>query len=342
MKILLTGGTGFLGSTLWPLLKAQGHELKLLQRTESFAATKAGVPTVKGSLTDRDSIRRALEGVEVVYHLAGRVSRDPKDARLMYELHVEGTKLLLQEAHTAKVKRIVLASTSGAIGVSKTERVATEDDPYPIEVVGHWPYYTSKIFEEKLAISFCRDKQLPLVVLNPSLLLGPGDDRLSSTGDVVSFMNRDIPAMPSGGLSFVDVRDAADAFANALERGLLYERHLLGGANMKFSEFFERLSRLTDIPAPKLRLPSRLNILGAYALEKIAHKRGTDPGIDPQSVEMGECYFYIDSSQARRELGFHPRDPQETLAATVAYLKKQLPNQHRPTYRQVESGTGLR
>jgi dihydroflavonol-4-reductase len=333
VKILITGGTGFLGSALWPLLVERGHSVRLLQRGAASRLAQDKVEVVQGSLAEARTARRALDGVEAVYHLAGRVSRDPADARSMYELHVEGTRVLLDEALKQGVKRFVLASTSGTIGVSAEDRVATEDDDYPIEVVGRWPYYTSKIFEEKLALSFCRQNKLPLVVLNPSLLLGPGDERLSSTQDVLRFMNRDIPSMPHGGLSFVDVRDAAEAFANALERGVLYERHLLGGANMPLREFFGRLSRITGIPQPPLALPGKLSILGAYALESFAKYRGTTAKLDPQSVEMGEHFFYIDSSKAKRELGFAPRDPQETLAATVDFLKKQMPGLKSAAYR---------
>jgi dihydroflavonol-4-reductase len=339
VKILLTGGTGFLGATLWPLLKAKGHELTMLQRGPARAAEKAGVRCIQGSLTDAEAIKAAMAGIEVVYHLAGRVSRDPADTRAMYELHVDGTRRLLTEAHAAGVKRVVLASTSGTIGVSTDDRVHTEDDDYPIEVVGKWPYYTSKIYEEKLALSFCRAKSLPLVVLNPSLLMGPGDDRLSSTGDVLHFMNGDIPVMPNGGLSFVDVRDAADAFVAALDRGLLYDRHLLGGANMHLTEFFERLGRLVDRAPPRLKLPKAATLLGAFAMDRWASYRDTTPKLDYQSVEWGEHFFFIDSTRAKRELGFSPRDPQETLAATVNYLRKQLPRAG-VTYRQVESGGG--
>ncbi len=325
MKVLVTGGTGFLGATLWPRLRARGHEVTLLQRSASPAAEAAGVKTVRASLADRESLQKALRGVDVLFHLAGRVSWNPDDAREMYALHVEGTKLLLEEAHAAKVKRIVLASTSGTIGVSVTDRIATEEDTYPIEVVGRWPYYASKIFEERLALGFCRDKQLPLVVLNPSLLLGPGDDRLSSTSEVLALMNGEIPAVPSGGLSLVDVRDAAEAFANALDRGLLYERHLLGGANLTLREFFDRLGRIAGVSPPRFNLPERANGLGAFAWQKLGDWTKRDLAVKPQAIEMGRHFFYIDSSRAIRELGFAPRDPQETLASTVAYLRQQMP-----------------
>jgi len=242
----------------------------------------------------------------------------------MYQLHVDGTRRLLEAAREAGVKRIVLASTSGTIAVSRSDAVASEEADYPIAVVGRWPYYLSKIYQEKLALRFCQEHSIPLVVLNPSLLLGPGDDRLSSTWIISKFLNRDIPAMPSGGLSFVDCRDAADAFAAALTGGEVFGRHLMG-INISFSEFFGRLSRLTGVAAPALRLPSQANVLGVSLLERWSKLRGLDPPIDRHSVDIGEHFFYVDSSKAERLLGFRARDPQQTLLDTVSYLMAKMP-----------------
>src|SRR5256885_15909897 len=186
----------------------------------------------------------------------------------MYELHVDGTRTLLTCAARAGLKRIVLASSSGTIGVSRRRRVATEEDDYPIETVGKWPYYLSKIYEEKVAIEASR-RGLPIVVLNPSLLLGPGDARMSSTQDVFRFLMGRIPVMPRGGISFVDVRDAAQAFVAALTHGKVGERHLLGAANWDFTEFFARLGRIAHKPPPLLRMPSTLKIAAGHLPERL-------------------------------------------------------------------------
>ena len=317
MKVLVTGGTGFLGSTLVPLLREAGHEVRVLVRSdEPFP----GAESVKGDVRDPESIRRALDGVEGLYHLAGLVSRDPADARRMYELHVDGTRHLLEAAARAKLKRIVLASSSGTIGVSRVRRVATEEDDYPIETVGRWPYYLSKIYEEKIAVELSR-RGLPVVILNPSLLLGPGDGRMSSTQDIFRFLMGRIPVMPRGGISFVDVRDAAQAFLAALTKGNVGERHLIGAANWEFTEFFARLGRIAHRPPPLLRMPSPLKVAGAHWLERWARARGREPELPASDVEMGECWFFIDSTKSERLLGFRPRDPVETLSDTVRYVQ---------------------
>lgn len=328
MKILLTGGTGFLGTHLVPLLRAQGHSLTLISRGKPPADWLTGenaVRHVQADLKDREAVREALKGTEALYHLAGLVSFRNEDGRKMYELHVDCTRELLRDVRTLGTKpRVILASTSGTIAVSKTERVGTEADDYPIETVGRWPYYLSKIYEEKLALEFCRKEGIPLVVLNPSLLMGPGDDRLSSTWTVVKFLQRDLPAMPGGGMSFADARDVARAAVNALTSGELYGRHLMG-VNMSMKEFFSRLERLSGVAAPRVKLHKDLNILGAYALEKFAKWRGEKPALDPQEVEVGEHWFWLDSAKAEAQLGFVARDPWETLHETVQYVLSKLP-----------------
>jgi dihydroflavonol-4-reductase len=312
MKILVTGATGFLGATLVPLLAGAKHEVRALSRGGE------GPFGIKGDIRDPPSIKRAIDGCEAVYHLAGLVSRDPNDARKMYELHVDGTRNLLALAKEAGVKRIILASSSGTIGVSKTRRIATEADDYPIETVGRWPYYLSKIYEEKLALQ----SGLPVIALNPSLLLGPGDSRLSSTQDIFRFLMGRIPVMPKGGISFVDVRDAAQAFVNALTMGNLGERHLLGAVNWEFDEFFQRLGRIAHKPPPPFRMPSAMKVAAAHFLEHLAKKQNREVDLPASDVEMGECWFFIDSSKSERLLGFRPRDPLETLSETVAYVRE--------------------
>jgi dihydroflavonol-4-reductase len=320
VKILVTGGTGFLGGAVVPRLAEQGHALRLLARSSAPEAEALGAEVVQASLDEDDAVSRALDGVEAVYHLAGRVDFDPTHPDALYALHVQATRRLLEACAARGVRRVVLASSSGTIAVSATPRHMTEAEPPPLKLVAGWPYYLSKIYEEQAALRVWRDTGLEVVILNPSLLLGPGDLRLSSTDVVFKFLERRIPAMPSGGLSFVDVRDAAAAFASALTRGRPGERYLLGGANLSFADLFGRLERLSGVAAPRVRLPSAVNVAGARLLSRLHASRGTEPPLDAPSVEMGERFWWCDSSRAEAELGFSARDPQETLFETVRFL----------------------
>jgi len=320
--VLVTGATGFLGEHLCRVLIERGHRVRGLARTRSVVLADLGVELVRGDVLAGPELDQALDGVAAVFHLAGAVSRDPDDAQRMMRLHVDGTRRVLERMAAAGVPRMVLASTSGTIGVSKDETILDESAPYAEEIVAGWPYYASKIYQERLAFEHGARLGIEVVAVNPSLLLGPGDRRLSSTGDVRKFMKRQIPTIPDGGVSFVDARDAAEATATALERGRPGERYLLGGPNWTTKEFFARLGRVANVAPPRLKLPAAWARWGASAMEELYRWRGKEPPVDRISVEMAEHYWWIDSSKAERELGFAARDPQLTLVDTVAYLRQ--------------------
>jgi len=323
--VLVTGATGFLGEHLCRALVEQGHTVRGLARTRSAILADLGVEHIRGDVLSGPELDLALTdsgSVSAVFHLAGAVSRDPDDAQRMMRLHVDGTRRVLERMAAAGVQRMVLASTSGTIGVSKQEEILDESAPYPEEIVAGWPYYASKIYQERLAFEHGARLGIEIIAVNPSLLLGPGDRRLSSTGDVRKFLKRQIPTIPDGGISFVDARDAAAATAAALERGRAGERYLLGGPNWTTKEFFARLGRVANVAPPRLKLPPSWNKWGASLLEELYRWRGKEPPVDRISVEMAEHYWWIDSSKAERELGFAARDPQLTLVDTVAYLRQ--------------------
>jgi dihydroflavonol-4-reductase len=326
MKTLVTGATGFLGSHLLATLFEQGDPsgLRVLTQKEAPALAGRGVEVVRGSITSRDDVERAVAGVERVYHLAGLVSRKRDDAHRMFTVHVDGTRLLCEAARAAGVKRIVLASTSGTVAVStRDDEMPDEDSAAPVELIGRWPYYASKLYQEETARRGCGD-DVELVTVNPSLLLGPGDDRLSSTRDVLSFLARDIALTPPGGLNFVDVRDVAEVLPAAMERGRAGERYLLGGHNMSFADFFGRLERLTKIAGPRLRGSGKWTVLAAQAQAALYRKLGRTPPVEPEAVDMARHYWYFSSTRAQQELGFSVREAAETLHDTVKYLRRNL------------------
>lgn len=313
--ILVTGATGFLGSHLLSLL-GEHRPLRVLTRAATPELSRAGVEIVEGSLLDRKVLARSLRGVTQVYHAAGLVSRAAEAESEMFRVHVDGTRLLFEEARKAGVSRILLVSSSGTIAVTKEEAISDESAPYRIETARRWPYYLSKIFQEKLALQMAEEGGPEVVVLNPSLLLGPGDHRLSSTGDVLRFLRGQIPIIPSGGLSFVDVRDAAAGAILAMERGKPSRRYLLASANWSMETFFARLGRIAGMRPPSLRVPDPLARLGAKVLAW-----ASADAVDPVGVEMAQHFWYCDVSRAKAELAWEPRDPVETLEDTVADLR---------------------
>ncbi len=318
-KTLVTGATGFLGSHLIALLDRQS--LRVLVRE---SRPESDIEVVEGSVVDQGAVEKAVDGVERIYHLAGKVSRNLDDVRELYRVHVEGTTTLCRAAKTAGVKRIVLASTSGTIAVTEDgETIPDETTPPPLELIGGWPYYTSKLYQEEAAKRECEGGP-EIVILNPSLLLGPGDKRLSSTQDVLRFLARDIPVIPPGGVNFVDVRDVAGAFRSAMEKGRSKERYLLGGPNWSFKKFFARLERLSKVKGPRVKLPEAMYTIAGMAVDAFYRQLDKTPPVDRVSVEMGQRFWYVDASKAELELDFRARDPYETLHDTVAYINKEI------------------
>ena len=142
--------------------------------------------------------------------------------------------------------------------------------------------------------------------MNPSLLLGPGDDRLSSTRPILQFLAREISLMPAGGLNVVDARDVAALLPVAMARGTAGARYLLGAVNWTFAEFFGRLERLTKIAGPKLKFSGDFPFLAARAQAAVYKKLGRKVPVEPESVEMAQYFWYLDAGKAARELGFAP------------------------------------
>lgn len=322
-KILVTGGTGFLGTHIVrQFLDAGEKNLRVMASTVPQWMKDARVEAAEGSVTNAEDVAAAVKNVSVIYHLAGKVSRDNAAAVAMNRIHIEGTRVLSEAAKEAGVKTMVLSSSSGTIAVSETEEMIDESFPQPVEIISRWAYYISKYYQEKTALETFDGKGLKLVILNPSLLLGDGDERLSSTKVVLDFLARKIPYSPGGGLSFVDVRDTAAVFLKAAESGRHQEKYLLGSANMNFHEFFGRLERLSGVQAPLFKVPKKLAMAGSGWIDSIFKNLNRTSPIEPKEVEQAEYFWYFDSEKATEELGFDPRDPQETLQDTIAYVRE--------------------
>ena len=317
--ILVTGATGFLGKHLAERLKADADSarVRVFCRGVSPWEQDSSVEVVHGNIVKRPDVEHAVEGVSEIYHLAGVVSRDSKDQDLLYETHVEGTRNVCEAALKHGVEKVVAVSSSGTIAVGKTPAVHYETSGYKNEVVAEWPYYLSKIFAEKLALDYCSRTGLKVVVVNPSLLLGAGDDRNSSTRDVALFLQGEIRVIPKGGLNFVDVRDVAHGLTLAMRSGRPGERYLMGNVNWTFRQLIEKVAEISGKTPPTMQPPYEVALWGARALRVIYPMLGKKVELDEASVKMSACFWYCDSTKARTELGFQTRDPDETLRETV-------------------------
>ena len=322
--ILVTGATGFLGKHLVDQLGRAEPEanLRLLCRTGWKGTASPRIEVVQRDITSAKDVLDAAAGASEVYHLAGIVERDPKDATLLYRVHVEGTRNVCEAIREHGISKAVLVSSSGTVAVGHTPEVRDEESGYAVDVVSEWTYYTSKIYAEKLALRYFEQEKLPVVIVNPSLLLGPGDDRSSSTGDIALFLEGQIMAVPSGGLNLVDARDAAAGLIAAMKRGRPGERYILGGPNWTFREWIARTAQLSGRKAPSLQPPLWAALWSGRILRRVLPLVGKSFKLDDASIKMSAMFWYCDSSKARRELGFTTRDPMITLRETIEDIRR--------------------
>jgi dihydroflavonol-4-reductase len=319
MSVWLGGATGFLGRHVAAALLARGEELIAVSRG---GGQLDGVDVAAVDVLDAQAVTESARGATHAILCTGRVSRDAADAEVLHQIHVEGTKQALGGLRAAGVRRVVVTSTSGTIAVSRDpNRIDDETSGSPLELISAWPYYRSKYYGERVALEQS-SPDFEVVVINPSLLLGPGDLRESSTADVRRFLESAFAMTPRGGLALVDVRDAAEGAVLALEKGRAGERYILSAANLTFEAFFARLGRISGVSPPRLRAPANRQLtMGLFSLyDGAIRKLGGRPPIEPVEVELSSHFWYCSAAKAERQLGFSARDPGETLRDTVRDL----------------------
>lgn len=319
-KTLVTGGTGFLGSHLVRALAERGDDLRLITRSRSRVAHLRDVEyeRVRGDITDRAAVRRAMRGVDRVFHVAGRTSLRPEDARKVLQVNVIGTRTVLAEALRAGVERVVHTSSVAAIGPARPGGVADEEQPFTAGGLGI-DYVNAKHEAEVEALRLAAHG-LPVVIVNPTFVLGPEDPYGTSMTLVRRFLLRRIPVYVDGGLNIVDVRDVADGHLRAERRGEVGERYILGGRNFTLQRLFADLARISGVDPPALRLPGRIATTGV----RIAAAAGLPLPVSADETRSATLWWTYRNTKARRRLGFSPRSHEETLEDAVRWQAEQL------------------
>jgi dihydroflavonol-4-reductase len=316
-RTLVTGATGFLGSHLTRLLVRRGDEVRALVRPRSDLEVLVGldVASARGNVLDRQAVRRALRGVDRVFHAAGttnlRLGREQT-----FALNVEGTRIVLEEALRAGVERVVYTSSVAAVGPARKGSVATESTPWDAAGYGI-SYVDSKHAAEGVALRLS-ERGLPVVIVNPATLLGPGDSGRSSTVLVRRFMRRQIPAYVDGTLNIVGVQDVARGHLLADERGVPGQRYILGNRNFTMDRLFADLARLSGIDPPAVKLPVRVALALAEGGQWVAG--GAMPS--PEEVRIVSLNWACSSAKAKRELGWRTSPHEDCLEETIAWYRE--------------------
>jgi dihydroflavonol-4-reductase len=320
---LVTGATGLVGSHVARALVARGDQVRVTVRGSSRTDNLADLDAEQClcDVLDRRALRRALKGVDRIFHVAGLTSlRAPREK--LVEVNVTATRVVMEEALRAGVERVVHTSSVAAVGPAPRGSTADETQVFS---AGRWaiPYVDAKREAEVEALRHAA-LGLPVVVVCPGHVFGRGDVYRSSTDIVRRFLRRQIPAYVDGALNIVDAHDVAVGQLLADERGTVGERYILGNRNFTLDRLFADLGRLSGVDPPALKLPLPAALAFAAAWERLGG-RGPIPPITAVEARAASLWWAYRSTKAKRELGWKPAHHEDTLEATIDWYREREP-----------------
>lgn len=324
MNCLVTGATGFIGGFLTKKLLHSGHEVRILRRKNSDLSELQDLPLKQaiGDITNLESLCLAVEGVHCVFHLAGKIAYSKRERASMEAINVQGTKNVLQACREKGIQKLVHISSVVAVGSGfNQEALLNEKSPYNMKKFD-LGYFETKKAAEDLVIKECRDRDFDAVIVNPSVVYGPGDVRKSSRKLPLKIAKGEFPFYSMGGISVAYVEDVVEGICQAWKKGRKGERYILGGENLKLKEVFDLIATETGVHPPRFCLPSSwLFFLGAFG--DFIEKTGRHFFVNSELAKVVTLFHWFDSSKAKRELGFQSRSAKHAISMSVKWMKEQ-------------------
>jgi dihydroflavonol-4-reductase len=321
-RALITGGTGFLGSHIARALVERGHTVRVLRRARSPLQLIEGLPVEHaiGDVTDPAALDAAMEGCEWVFHVAA-VSDYWRSNRIkIYLVNVNGTVNVLDAAKRAGVKRVIFTSSGAAIGMREDGRPADETVPFNLPPA-RFPYGHSKaLAEEEVLRAIGRGQDA--VIVNPSVVLGPGDLNQISGAGVVELARGNVFIYPAGGATVIDVRDVAAAHVAAAERGRTGERYLLGAVDVSHQALLKLIADVVGAPPPFVPIPASITP-GLAVVAGWLRSLGVPLPIDANQIRLSARNVFFDCHKAWRELGEPKIDLRRSIEDTYNWYIEQ-------------------
>ena len=313
-KVLVTGGTGFIGNHVVRLCLEQGDDVRVMVMPgeDRSPLQSLEVEIVEGNLLDPPSLRRAVAGCSRLYHLAALFAVWTKDPNLHYKINVDGARHMMDAAREAGVEKIVYTSSIAAIGVAEKGQLANEKTPFNGWAFGA-DYILSKFMSHHVVKGLCHDG-LPATLVLPGLPFGPGDRMPTPTGSIiVSTLRGKMKNYWDGGVCAVDVRDVARGHVLAMEKGRIGESYILANleGNMRFQQFLQLVGRVAGVAGAGQKQVSAGTMLRVASLmEFVSRITGKAPMTTYRNTlfSLQECF--VDPRKAIAELGL-PQTPIE-------------------------------
>lgn len=321
---LVTGGCGFIGRHLTTLLAQRGYQVRVLD-LQDWPGAPAGVDIRRGSILDRDVIASAVEGVQLMFHLAANPNLWAPDPRTFHQVNYEGTCRVLEAAAKAGVERIVYTSTESIlknIRARNGEASALIDESVELAIDDVWGAYCRSKYLAECEARRAAKAGLPVVIVNPTMPVGPGDGLITPpTRMLIGFLNGATPAYLDCEFNLVDARDAANGHLLAAERGRIGERYILGGENLALGHVLDLLREMTGLPIANTRVPYAFAYLAGWISEGLARLTNRPPIAPLTGVVLARSSMAFDCRKARRELGWHTRPLKQSLMDAVIDLQ---------------------
>ncbi len=321
MKVLVTGGNGFLGSTLARNLVDKGYGVRILHRKTSDMQLLHGLAyeSALGDVTDLDSVDRACGDIDFVFHVAALISYSPREYQKMYDVNVGGTENIIKAILKNKVKRLIHTSSVAAVGASFDETPLNEKSIYNMGQFG-FGYYDTKKEAEDLIGQYIKTTDLDAVILNPSLMYGPGDFLKSSRSTQLKVAAGKIPFYSYGGINAIDVGDAVEGHIRAIEKGKRGERYILGGENLTIKALFAWIAGFDGHRAPWIPLPD-LVMRSASKVTGLISQIGLKSNLSSDSLYISSMFHWYDTSKATKELGLVTQSPFNAVQKSLRWAK---------------------
>jgi dihydroflavonol-4-reductase len=323
VRVFITGATGFVGGHVARQYAAEGASLRLLTRKSSRLDSLIGIDAemVTGELREPEKLRSAITDCDALVHVAADYRLWVRDPAQMHAANVDGTRELLKLAREVGIQRVVYTSSVATMGFKTDGSIVNEETPVALEdMIGH--YKRSKFLGELEAIKAAKTGQ-HVMILNPTTPIGAGDAKPTPTGRIiVDFLNRKFPAYVDTGLNLVDVNEVARMHVVALDHGTPGERYILGGENLTLKQILDRMSAITGLPSPNMKVPHAVAMAFAFFDETITGKlRGKEPRATVEAVRMGKKMMFASSAKAERDLGFKVLPVYPALRAAIDWFK---------------------
>lgn len=317
MRVFLTGANGFIGSAVARRLVESGHEITCLLRETSQLDRIRNLPfrRAPGDVRDPPSLRHGMRDSDCTIHLAAPGAWEQDDPSQLRAVVEEGTRHVLAAAAERRGHRVVVVSSTAAVGASSRPVVFDETTPFSIPDAAL--HYAVAKHRAELIAREAFERGVPVVVVNPAEVYGPGDTALVTAGNLIDFATSTPVLVCRGGTCVVHVDDVAHGIIAALERGRPGERYILGGENLTIRQLAGLVLELVARRTPILTVPNGL----VGVATRLAVRLRVPLPYNPHVVPYATRYWFVDSSKARRELGVAFRSARETIAPTLAWLR---------------------